>query len=64
MASEPSLSPTSLRDVEKRPYQYEAVSVDERFSKTSAIDQMRTLSLLENPSRKVPWQLWNGGLSL
>jgi hypothetical protein len=38
--------PTSVRDDEKRPYQYEAVSGDDRLGKASAIDQVRIVSSL------------------
>jgi hypothetical protein len=39
---ESPLSPKSVREDEKRAYQYEAVSEDDRMSKATAADQVRT----------------------
>ncbi len=39
------LSPRSVRNDEKRPYHYEQVSVDDRLSKASVIDQVRVTLL-------------------
>jgi len=51
MASESPFSPMPVQDYQKRPYQYEVLSEDERLSKASAIDQVRIFSLWQSPSR-------------
>lgn len=55
-SAESPLSPISVRDGEKRPYQYEVVSEDDRLGKAIAIDKVRIVFITaDSIARNVSW---------